>query len=252
MCLYCKEGLTDGFVPAEEIGVLAYPLPLEHANQLAKQLASVGLTKEASKDGAQGWQVLAYVKRNGTKEDVERLSQVRAEAGRKGGRPPGKTAGRKPAQANRNQVAKQNKSRANPKTESETESGKDLQEPTVPAAPGSNQVAKQTANPERAKHAGDVVAAFVSGAVNAGQPEPATSLRARVGKQARQMLAEGYDAETLINSARNMGAGEWNDLAVQVRKDAAAATGGTSKPGGHQPYRNPDDPSVYDLGFSDE
>lgn len=92
MCLYCKENLTDGFVPAEEVGVLVYPLDPEHGNQLAKQLASVGLIKEVSKTEASdkqgsegGWQLCAYLKRNGTKEDVERLSQIRAEAGRTGG-----------------------------------------------------------------------------------------------------------------------------------------------------------------------
>jgi len=118
MCLYCRENLTDGFVVAEEIGALAYPLPPDHANQLAKQLASVGLIKEETKNEAQGWQVGAFVRRNGTREDVERLSQVRAEAGSKGGRLPGY----KPAKPNANQVAKQNRSRPNPKTESETES----------------------------------------------------------------------------------------------------------------------------------
>jgi hypothetical protein len=85
MCLYCKEMLSDGFVPAEEIGLMVYPLDQEHGNQLAKQLASVGLTKEVSKNEAQGWEVLAFLKRNGSKADVERLSKVRAEAGRTGG-----------------------------------------------------------------------------------------------------------------------------------------------------------------------
>ena len=118
MCLHCKENLTDGFVPEEEIGLLVYPLPVEHGNQLAKQLASVGLIKEATKGEAQGWEVLAYLRRNGSKEDVERLSQVRAESGRKGGRLPG----RRPGKPNANQVAKQNQSKANPETESETES----------------------------------------------------------------------------------------------------------------------------------
>lgn len=120
MCLYCKENLTDGFVPAEEVGVLVYPLPPDHGDLLAKQLASTGLIKEESKGGAQGWLVLAYVHRNGTRADVERLSQIRAEAGRKGGRPPGQGH----AKANGNQVAKQNKSRPNPETESETETDK--------------------------------------------------------------------------------------------------------------------------------
>ena len=86
MCLYCKDMLTDGFVPDEQVGLLVYPLDPEHGNQLAKQLASVGLTKEVSKHGSK-WlaSACAYVKRNGTREDVERLSEVRAEAGRTGG-----------------------------------------------------------------------------------------------------------------------------------------------------------------------
>jgi len=79
----------------------------------------------------------------------------------------------------------------------------------------------------RGLNVGDIVAAYVEGATSSGQPRPATSLCARVGKQARQLLQDGYDAATLAASARTMGAGEWNDLAVQVRKDAAGnGTGG--------------------------
>ena len=113
MLLHCKENLTDGWMPAEEVGALAYPLPPDHGNQLAKQLAYVGLIKEESKGEAQGWQVVAFLKRNGSREDVEHLSKVRAEAGRKGGRPPGQ----RPAKPNGNQVAKQTVSRPNPYTE---------------------------------------------------------------------------------------------------------------------------------------
>lgn len=124
MVMYCRENLTDGYVPAEEVGVLAYPLPVDHANQIAKQLASVGLIKEVSNGEQQGWLVNAYIRRNGTKADVERLSRVRAESGRKGGRPPRETAAHKPAEASRNQigkqVGKQTESRPNPKTETET------------------------------------------------------------------------------------------------------------------------------------
>ena len=85
MCLHCKENLTDGFVSAEQIGLLVYPLDPEHGNQLAKQLASVGLIKELSKEEAQGWQVLAYLKRNGTKEDVEQAVTGARPGGSAGG-----------------------------------------------------------------------------------------------------------------------------------------------------------------------
>jgi hypothetical protein len=138
MILYCKENLTDGFIPAEEVGALAYPVPFDLANQLAKQLASVGLTKELSKNEAQGWEVLAYVRRNGTKADVERLSEVRAEAGRTGGL----KSRKKPAQGARkatskqvgNQVAQQNQSNAVSVSVSNETEDRDIQAPTVPAA----------------------------------------------------------------------------------------------------------------------
>jgi hypothetical protein len=81
------------------------------------------------------------------------------------------------------------------------------------------------AAPPAEPNAGLIVAAYVEGAQDAGQPRPASSLCARVGKQARELFAEGYTMETLIPAARKMGNGEWNDLAVQVRKDAAGSNG---------------------------
>ena len=99
MALHCKDNLTDGFVPVEQVGLLVYPLDAEHGNQLAKQLASVGLIKEVSNGEAQGWDVLAYLKRNPSREEVNELSEVRKIAGAKGGRKsrkrPGQT-GRQP------------------------------------------------------------------------------------------------------------------------------------------------------------
>lgn len=101
MTCHCKRMLTDGFVPEEQLGLLVYPLDIDHGKQLAKQLASVGLISEE----ANGYQVLAYLKRNGTRADVERLSEVRAEAGRKGGTVSRKPARQSSTQANRKQVA---------------------------------------------------------------------------------------------------------------------------------------------------
>lgn len=123
MILHCKRLLTDGFVPAEQVGLLSYPLPADHANQLAKQLASVGLIREVSNllsneeaSDKQGWEVCAYVKRNGTKEDVERLSEVRAQAGRAGGIKSRKRPAQRPPKASGKQVgyqdANQNSSNA--------------------------------------------------------------------------------------------------------------------------------------------
>ena len=90
---------------------------------------------------------------------------------------------------------------------------------------GFKELTVRSRKPGAEPNVGDVVAAYVEGATSSGQPPPASSLKARVGKQARQLVAEGYDVLTLVESARRMGAGEWNDLAVQVRKDAASANG---------------------------
>jgi hypothetical protein len=117
MILHCKENLTDGFVPAEEAWALAFPLPPDHADQLAKQLASVGLIKEVSNPEAPGWQVCAFLKRNASKEQVEALSEVRAESGRAGGkasRRPPKRAGQRRSQPNANQLAYQDASKLPP------------------------------------------------------------------------------------------------------------------------------------------
>ena len=85
MVLHCKDEPDRRFRAAEQVGLLVYPLDAEHGNQLAKQLASVGLIKEVSNGEAQGWDVLAYLKRNPSREQVGELSKVRAEAGRTGG-----------------------------------------------------------------------------------------------------------------------------------------------------------------------
>jgi len=146
MVLHCKGNLTDGFVSAEQIGLLVYPLDPEHGNQLAKQLASVGLIKELSNAEAnnkQGWEVCAYVKRNGTKEDVERLSQVRAEAGRAGGVKSRKRPAQRTSKANSKQVANQVADMLPSNTDSVSVSENQdrdrvIQAPTVPAADAAN------------------------------------------------------------------------------------------------------------------
>jgi hypothetical protein len=121
MICHCKEMLTDGFVQEEQLGLMVYPLDLEHGKQLAKQLASVGLITEE----ANGYRVLAYLKRNGTRADVERLSEVRAEAGRRGGQVSRKPARQTAAQAKGKQGAsgalKQNEARVRDRDRVNTE-----------------------------------------------------------------------------------------------------------------------------------
>lgn len=130
MCLYCKDNLSDGFVPEEQIGLLVYPLPPEHGNQLAKQLASVRLINSSSKDGADGWQVCAFLKRNASKAEVDQLSQVRAEAGRVGGRKSRKRPAQKASQASNKQVANQGASKQDPR---DRDRDRGIQTPTASA-----------------------------------------------------------------------------------------------------------------------
>lgn len=96
--------------------------------------------------------------------------------------------------------------------------------PTAGAAPARRRLPPAEVA-ERQRHVGEVVAAFADGATDAGMRSPPAPLRARVGKQARALLGEDWPIDALIESARRMGAGEFNDLAVQVRKDEAAAKG---------------------------
>src|SRR5262249_33413838 len=121
MVLHCQAHLTAGFVAAEAGWALAFPLPIDHANQLAKQLASVGLINEVSNAEALGWQVRAYLKRNRSRAEVEALSEVRAEAGRTGGqagRGPLKSAGHRRSRASNKQVANQRASNLQPRVQS--------------------------------------------------------------------------------------------------------------------------------------
>lgn len=77
MICYCKRNLTDGFVPAEEIGLMVYPDTWDNGQRDAKRLIEAGLLLET--DG--GYVVAAYVKRNRTKAEVLALLQDKAAGG---------------------------------------------------------------------------------------------------------------------------------------------------------------------------
>jgi hypothetical protein len=108
MACYCREGLTDGFVPAAEVGALAYPLAPDQADGLLKLLLdyrlvadspghspghsdghspghSQGHTEGHSQGHGPGYVVRGYLKRNGSRADAEQLAAKLAEAGRSGG-----------------------------------------------------------------------------------------------------------------------------------------------------------------------
>jgi hypothetical protein len=95
MACYCRENLSDGFVPADEIGALAYPLPPDQADGLLKLLLDHRLVghSDSHSDGhsssygdshSGGYVVRAYVKRNGTRADAVEFAEERARSGRAG------------------------------------------------------------------------------------------------------------------------------------------------------------------------
>jgi hypothetical protein len=83
MCLYCRENLTDGWVPVAEMPLLAYPLDRTTTMQLASLLQEACLVGASAVHKPPAMQVHAYVKRNGTRQDVERTSDLRRHAARK-------------------------------------------------------------------------------------------------------------------------------------------------------------------------
>jgi hypothetical protein len=82
MLCYCKENLTDGFVPFEEIGVLVYPDTPKAGKRDADRLVEVGLAEVV--EG--GYRLPGFLKRNKSKAQVDEVSAAKAAAGRKGGK----------------------------------------------------------------------------------------------------------------------------------------------------------------------
>jgi hypothetical protein len=81
MVCYCKRNLTDGFVPAVELGVLVYPDSPKTGRRDAERLVKVGLAEHQD----DGYFIPGFLKRNKSKAQVEALSEARAESGRHGG-----------------------------------------------------------------------------------------------------------------------------------------------------------------------
>jgi hypothetical protein len=87
--------------------------------------------------------------------------------------------------------------------------------PDIPVPP--------TAGADAPPNAGLVVGAYVDGAKAGGQPRPDEKLRKRVGKQAGELIAQQTPMDVLLSAAWHMGAGGWNDLSIQIQRDAANA-----------------------------
>lgn len=79
MLCYCKDNLTDGFVPAEQIGIMTYPDSPAVGRKDAALLVEVGLVTVA--DG--GWLVPGFLKRNKSRDAVKNRAEEKKRAGSK-------------------------------------------------------------------------------------------------------------------------------------------------------------------------
>ena len=224
-----KPGKVPGLVPAS--------LPRRYVGPAGRELAGllvkVGLWEDR---GEAGWQFHDFDKYLPT----EHTREARAEAGRKGAerRWAAKRGSKKqtdsklpsddvtlpgldgkPAEASydadSNAIANDG-SRTPARRAISKEIAIPLPEPVPPSA---------GADEPRRPHVGDIVGAFAEGATSAGLLNPPANIRARVGKDARQLIAEGYDPDFLVGCARRMGPTGFNDLTAQARLDDANASG---------------------------
>jgi len=81
MMLYCKRATSDGHVPLEEVGVLAYPDSAKIGVRDADRLVAVGLAEKTD----DGYFLPGYIERNPTRAEVSARSAELAEAGSESG-----------------------------------------------------------------------------------------------------------------------------------------------------------------------
>ncbi|WP_435120729.1 hypothetical protein [Micromonospora tulbaghiae] len=91
-----------------------------------------------------------------------------------------------------------------------------------------------------------VVAAFIDGAVGAGQDRPTSALIGKVGRDAKRLMGEGVSLDKLTAAATAMGRAGWSSLDTQLqRMSAERANNGQGRTNGHQTYRDPDRAAYY-------
>ena len=246
---YASRNLTDGFIPA---GVVPRLSDRKQAAKLARKLTEVELwhepgheCKRCPQPPAETYVIHDYLIHQRSAARVAEVGEKRSAAGRLGGtksKPKPKQVasglldgGLPDAQANGQRSFAEEVLRT---SQTEEPLRGSQAEAEVPPTAGTGKPAPPNPAP--------VVAAFVEGAIEAGQDAPAASLKARVGKQARALLAEGKDLQRLIDSARRMGAGEWQDLAVQLRKDDPGVKRANGTPSKQTDYADED----YSRGWN--
>ena len=235
---YASRNLTDGFIPA---GVVPRLSDRKQAAKLAAKLADVELwhlpghdCKRCPQPPAETYVIHDYLIHQRSAARVAEVSVKRAASGARGGsksRPKAKQVASDlldgcsdDAQANGKRSFAEGFTNVKPQAEGS------LRDPQAEEPLRGSQAEAEVPPPAGAAkppppNPGPVVAAYVEGATEAGLPAPSASLKARVGRQARELIAERKPMNVLLDAARHMGAVGWNDLAVQVQRDAANAAG---------------------------
>lgn len=241
---WCNENLTNGFIPGDELPLVS---DLKRPLKVAAELVSRGRWDVVPG----GWEIHHFLDYNKSADQVREERAAAAERQRKA---------REAAKARRDAMrggdshavttsvttpvtAPVTHSEVTPDVTVPPSFTRPLPERTTTTTPPGG--AKAPPDPPAAlalvqdrqprTPAQLTVEAYVRGAAAAGQPEPAPSLRSRVGKQAAAMAAR-TPVDVLLTAAEHMGAAGWHDLAVQVQRDAA-----TSRP---PPRRSATDDAV--------
>ncbi len=191
-----------GFVPTHQPAVL---VGKHKGTKWAALLEQYGLWDRV--EG--GWEFHDHeqyrVKTRQTPGTPADLSAKRAAAGRKGG-----------------QAAQQAKQQAKQSVEqtqaSDEQHAATLLSPVVASNEATPVPVPTTSARDAPPDAGAVVAAFVDSARGSGFDRPGKSVIGRVGKAARQLLAEGGTRADLLIAAQRLGANGWDDLEREVRR----------------------------------
>jgi general stress protein YciG len=248
------ENLTDGQIPHDELDDVTYVKnPLKHVPVLIARglwhAAGHGCDRCPQPVDPDGWVLHDYLHYQPSRADVMADRERKREAGRRGGLASGVTrrAASERPEAQGKQTVKQAAKRAakqNGLADAEAPAEAPLlntrpvpSRPDPKNASGGDPGGKPPGRDDIT--AGAIVGAYVDGAVAAGHPKPAEQLRARVGRQARRMLAEpDADPALLRDAATEMGRQGWNDLAVQVQRMSAGRS--RDRPAAaHAAFQNP-------------
>jgi hypothetical protein len=242
MVCYSKSNLTDGIVPAEEIGVLVYPDSAKIGKRDADRLVEVGVL-ELTPDG---YLVRAFLKRNKSKAEVEAISEAKSAAGKQGGLRSGQSRRR---EANPKQSASPDPKQNGPAAEANgkhsasvrlnTEAIGHRPETDLPPTAGAEDGAELTTT-QRSKRLTDAYA----------EAEPMCKWPAVNGVVIKAINSNRFSDDEIRDALLRM-AKENRSVTVDSLRTELGGMPPRGKAGGngHQSYANPEDAAAYDRKY---